>query len=249
MNTFKEVMRKVFKQVWDLVKMSFPAFLIYCCCGSILQMLTLKDESSLTWDNTKLLWTIVLWLGAIAYNAFVSYAQGGMGYEMLVSGNRKRKSMADGVGYKMSNHKEEKEYRVWRGFATGALTGIGILIFGLIFGANGEEINKVFTPEGSSGNTGLGLLVLGGFFISGLTVLPWFYLNGTGYAVSYYFTMLFALIPILVTGFLYIAGAYGKRNKTLRAQEEAAAKARAEAAKPVKINYGGLPGTKPNKRK
>ena len=249
MNTFEEMTKKVLKQFWDLVKLSLPSLVIYCCCGTILQLLTMKDESSLTWDNTKLIWTIILWAGAIAYNAVVTYAQGGMGYEMLVAGNRKRKSVSDGVGYKMSSHKEEKEYRVWRGFVSGGITGIAMIVFGLLFGANGEEINKVFAAEGTSGNTGLGLLVLGGFLLSGLTVLPWFYLNGAGYSVNYYFTILFALIPILVTGFMYIAGAYGKRNKTLRTQEEAAAKARAEAAKPTKINYGGLPGTKPNKRK
>ena len=52
-----------------------------------------------------------------------------------------------------------------------------------------------------------------------------------------------------VSGGLYIAGAYGRRNKTLRQQEIAARAAEAEQSKPKKINYGGLPGTKPKKRK
>ena len=52
-----------------------------------------------------------------------------------------------------------------------------------------------------------------------------------------------------VSGGLYIAGAYGRRNKTLRQQEIAARAAEAEQSKPKKINYGGLPGTKPKKRR
>ena len=58
-----------------------------------------------------------------------------------------------------------------------------------------------------------------------------------------------ALLPILVSGGLYIAGAYGRRNKTIRQQEIAARAAAEEANKPKKINYGGLPGTKPKKKK
>ena len=59
----------------------------------------------------------------------------------------------------------------------------------------------------------------------------------------------FALLPIIVTGVMYIVGAYGKRNKTIRAQELADKAAAVEQAKVKKINYGGLPGTKPRKRK
>jgi hypothetical protein len=57
------------------------------------------------------------------------------------------------------------------------------------------------------------------------------------------------LIPTIVCGLCYIWGAYARRNKTWRAQE---LKRKAEeelANKPKKINYGGLPGTKPKKRK
>ena len=48
---------------------------------------------------------------------------------------------------------------------------------------------------------------------------------------------------------MYIVGAYGKRKKRLREQEIADKEAAREANKEKKINYGGLPGTKPKKRK
>jgi hypothetical protein len=47
---------------------------------------------------------------------------------------------------------------------------------------------------------------------------------------------------------MYIAGAYSRRSKRLR-QQRLEDKAVEAANKPKKINYGGLPGTKPKKRK
>ena len=70
-----------------------------------------------------------------------------------------------------------------------------------------------------------------------------------GMGVSYWFSLLMALIPIAVTGATYLWGAYGKRNKITREQELADRAARAQENKPKKINYGGLPGTKPRKKK
>ena len=76
-------------------------------------------------------------------------------------------------------------------------------------------------------------------------------MNQAGMAVSYYYSLFFAFIPILVSGGVYIAGAYARRNKAIRQQQlaELAAKAEEEKKKNKKINYGGLPGTKPKKRK
>ena len=54
---------------------------------------------------------------------------------------------------------------------------------------------------------------------------------------------------IVVSGALYIAGAYARRNKRLREQLIAERAAAAQENKVKKINYGGLPGTKPKKRK
>ena len=95
----------------------------------------------------------------------------------------------------------------------------------------------------------MGAMVLIGILLSGLTLLPCFYLNGAGITIHYGFTLFFMIIPIAVTGGFYIAGAYGKRNKNMRMQEEQEAALRAKEARGGKVNYGGLPGTKPKKRK
>ena len=77
-------------------------------------------NEKLEWNNTNIAWTVVCILGGAAYNALMAWAHGGSHYEMLVSGNVKRMSAEQFEGgYKMSSHKEAKEYRIWKGFAIG----------------------------------------------------------------------------------------------------------------------------------
>ena len=105
------------------------------------------------------------------------------------------------------------------------------------------------TSEDKPMSTGLGIFVVILLFLSGWSILPFYHLNSAGVSVSFYLSGLLALIPIGVTGVFYIVGAYGRRRKSMRAQELADREMAAKEAKPKKINYGGLPGTKPRKRK
>ena len=240
---FKRTMKTIGRQIWEFFKGSIPATIMYFCAGSVLLMLTMK-ENALTWDNGKLAWTIVCIVAAVAYNVLVTYAQGGNAYEMLVSGNLKRVSAEqfDG-GYKISSHKYAKEYRAWKGFGIGAFVAIWTVAAGIIFGVNQTAIDS------KTVTTGMGVLQIACLLLSGWSLLPFYYINLGGGSVSYYFSILFAIIPLVVTGVSYIIGAYGRRNKAIRAQELADRAAAVEANKPKKINYGGLPGTKPKKRK
>lgn len=243
MANFKKKLKKVGRQIWELFKGSIPAALMYFCAGTILMMLTMKEDA-LQWDGKKLAWTIVCIVGGAAYNALVTYAQGGNAYEMLVSGNIKRNSEFDRGGeIRISSHKFAKEYRPWKGFATGAMIALYTIVSGIIFGANQTAIDS------QSMSTGLGVLLIVCFLLSGWSLLPLYYMNNSGIAVSYYVSILFAIVPIVVTGVMYIVGAYGRRNKAIREQELADKAAAAQEQKVKKINYGGLPGTKPRKRK
>ena len=186
----------------------------------------------------------MLILGAAAYNALMAWANGGSQYEMLVSGNVKRMSAAEFEGgYKMSNHKEAKEYRVWKGFVFGAITSIITIVFGILFGCYQTQIDAK-ELEG-----GVNVLLLLGFFLTGWSLIPLYLMNAANITISYFLSCLFALIPIAVSGAFYIAGAYARRNKRLREQLIAERAAAAQENKVKKINYGGLPGTKPKKRK
>lgn len=249
MSKFKRTIKQIGRQVWEFFKASVPASLMYFCAGTVLMMLTLKmdedtETANLIWDNTKLLWTIVCIAVAAAYDGLISYAQGGQGYEMLVSGNMKRMSSdIYGGELKISSHKFAKEYREWKGFAIGGFMALFPIVVGILFGVNQTAIDN------QKMGTGLAVVLLIGFLLSGWSVLPFYYLNASGHSISYFVSILFALVPIIVTGVMYIVGAYGKRAKTIKAQELADRAAAAEANKTKKINYGGLPGTKPKKRK
>ena len=243
MATFKKKWKNFWRYVWSMFKTSIPATFMYFCAGTILMMLTLKGEE-ITWTNKKLAWTIVCILGGAAYNALVAWANGGSHYEMLVSGNVKRSRMSDdGSGFRMSSHKEMKEYRVWKGFAIGGFSAFWTVLVGVVFACNQSNVSA-----DTSGGA-LGVFMALSFFISGWSILPLYYMNCDGIYVNYALSCLFALIPILVTGIFYILGAYSRRNKAIR-QQILADKAEAERQQnPKKINYGGLPGTKPRKRK
>ncbi len=240
---FKQTMKRFGRQVWDLFKGSIPATMMWFCAGTVLLMLTMK-ENQLNWDNGKLAWTIVCIVAAAAYNALVSYAQGGNAYEMLVSGNMKRVSQSEFEGgYKISSHKYVKEYRAWKGFAIGGFVALWTIAAGIIFGANQAAIDS------KTVSTGMGVLQMICLLLSGWSLLPFYYYNLGGGSTSYFVSLVFAVIPVIITGVMYIVGAYGRRNKAIRAQEAADRAAAAQQSKPKKINYGGLPGTKPKKRK
>lgn len=243
MNKIKSAFKMLGTYLWDFFKGSVPAGLLYICASSVVVMLTMKDDN-FTMDSSKLTWVIVCAVVAYAYNALVSYAQGGQAYEMLVSGNMKRVSAERfGDGYKISAHKEVKEFRYWKGFAIGGMISLWTVICVLVFALNQTAIDTTTTSEG------LAIFVLITFFTSGWAILPFYYLNASGAGLSYWLALLFALFQIIVSGAMYIAGAYGKRSKTLREQMLADKAAAAEEQKVKKINYGGLPGTKPKKRK
>ena len=245
MSTFKKGLKKFGRYVWEFFKNSLPAVLMFFTAGTVLLMLTMKgsenelEEVKIAWDNTKLLWTIVCGVAACAYEGLLMYACGGTHYEQLVSGNLKRTADT----YYDSKHREEKEYRPWKGFVIGCFIAIYTIIFGLIFGFNQEAL------AAKDLSTGTSVLLLIGFFISGWSILPFYYLNAGGVYVSYFWSCAFAILPILIGGIFYIVGAYGRRNKVIRQQEAADKASKAQMEKPKKINYGGLPGTKPKKRK
>lgn len=241
--SFKQKIKQFGRQVWELFKTSVPSAIMLCCASSILLMLTSK-EGTMTWNNTTLAWTIVCGVVALAYDGLVTYAQGGSAYEMLVSGNMKRMSASEFEGgYKISSHKYVKEYRPWKGFVAGVFVALWTILAGIFFGCNQSAIDTQKVSKF------VAIMVIIFLLLSGWSIIPFYYYNLAGGSVSYFLSILFAILPIAVTGVMYIVGAYGKRNKALKAQELADRAAQAEANKPKKINYGGLPGTKPRKRK
>ncbi len=246
-NTFTKKLKYLGRYFWELFKGSILPAMMYGCASAILMMLVMKKmEEGYVWGGTKVAWTIVCALGAVAYHAFAAWASGGNQFEMLVSGNVKRSTYdAYGNEYKMSNHKMMKEYRPWKGFVVGGFVSFLPILLGIVFGCNQAKIDS-----GEYGK-GIATLLLISFFFSGWTIIPFYCMNFAGISASYFLSIIPALIPIAVHGVMYIVGAYSRRNKALRLQileDKAAAEEEAKRAN-KKINYGGLPGTKPRKRK
>jgi hypothetical protein len=243
MNEFKKQTKEFFKYALTLLKQSLPSLLMYISAGGVLMMLTLKQDA-LAWDNSKLTWTLVCALVAVGYNLMVSIAQGTEGYDMLVTGNVQRYSfeVVEG-GYKMSKYKPEKEYRVWKGFVVGGIIALFTIISAILMGANQASIDSGVVTKGNSA------IVLVCAILSGWCALPMYYLNVSGYAISYFWMLPCALLPVVVSGVGYIIGAYRKRAKELKKQALKDSEEQARANKTKKVNYGALPGTKPRKRK
>ena len=265
MTKIKEAWKTFWAYAWELLKSSFLAMLFYGMASSICFMGLLNEEwtGKLTegMNGGRITWIVVAAVLVVAYNCVLSYANGSKGYEMLVSGNMKRLS-AERLGstIKISSHKEVQEYREWKGFVSGAIIAFFTVLFGVLMAANAEKVNAALaviaevSATGESATTsiasGTGVLLVICSLLSGWSILPFVFANLAGASVSYLWSCLFGLLPILASGIMYIVGAYGRRAKNTKAQEEAdRAAAAAAQPKPKKINYGGLPGTKPNKKK
>ncbi len=246
MENFKQMIKTVWKNIWATLKQSFLASVMYTLAGMIMMMMSLRNDKVEWTSGTTVLFVVAI-LCAAAYNGLLMYGVGGKGYEMLVSGNMKRRSAEQlGMEYKISSHKEEQEYRVWKGFVCGLWSSVFIVVCSLVLGANQAVIDAGKVSE----NVGLIVVNVIAMFVVGWVMYPLYFANYTKVAaVSYYYGILFILIPILVSGVCYILGAYGRRNKAIKEQEMADRAAKAEANKVKKINYGGLPGTKPRKQK
>ncbi len=255
MANVKNKLKGIGRQFWELFKGGITGALMYACAGAILAILTLKTNE-IRWDGGKIAWTVVCIFLATAYAGFMAYAHGSAAYDMLVTGNLKRISVAGATeGYKMSGHIYAKEYRAWKGFGMAAFMTVIPLVCGIIFGAKQDTVDYTLARIVAGEDEGLGVGMFIALLIAGWSLLPFFISNAQtvaagGVGISYYYSCFFALLPLLVAGGMYIVGAYAKRAKTLRQQQIAdRAEREAKENREKKINYGGLPGTKPKKRK
>lgn len=244
---FKNKMQKIWAQIWELIKMSLAPAFMYLAMSFILVLLAFGE--TIKFSTAGVVWWAVCFLASLGYNGIIAYMQGNAGFEMLVSGNMRRMSeMSLEGGYKMSRYREAKEYRAWKGFVSGAFLTIFPMIGSIVFACNQSIIDAVFTQQQTASNPSFGWVFVIFLLLSGWSNILFLLINSLGFGVSYLYGLFFAVLPLIINGVLYILGAYGKRRKTLR-EQELRDRASQEQASPKKVNYGGLPGTKPKKRK
>lgn len=233
---------------WEYVKYyaikEFMLLLTYLAASSIIMLVVIQD-AELKYNTMMISWGIAFAL-ALAYNYFYGWLQGGTEYDMLVSGNMKRMSLMEGQVLKISSHKVYKEYRPWKGFIFGIAPALFSLASGIIFGVNSDKVAAAF--EGVSTGS-LGWMFMMVFMFSSWSIMPFFAKHLHVAAPNYFLSCLFALLPIVISGVSYIIGAYSKRAKAIKAQELADREREREEKRERKVNYGGLPGTTPKKRK
>lgn len=191
-------------------------------------------------------WGVAMGVIALAYNCLLLVHCGGNHYEMLASGNLKRQSAYEmGTELNITSYKSEKEYRPWKGFVIGLLSVWAVIAGSILLGANQS---KITSGDGLGKTASVFALIF--HLLGGYVLIPLQQYNACGLGnVNCVVGIVFALIAVLVSGGAYIGGAYLRRNKRLKEQEAQARRVMAEVEKPKKINYGGLPGTKPNKKK
>ena len=246
MSNFKTKWKVFWRIVGECFMRSLTPSVMFFVAGLVLLMLQSKNFGL----SAQMAWAALCAVVALAYNGFLMWICGGNHYEMLVSGNLKRRSaMQSGSELNMASYKFQKEYRPWKGFAIGAFVSLLLIVGSIVLGCNQTAIVEAATNEEVTLTTGLAAVSLIFYCLAGWVLLPILELNIAGTAVSFFVGCAFALLPVCVSGGFYIGGAYGRRNKTVRQQELAARAAEEEANRPKKINYGGLPGTKPKKRK
>lgn len=224
-----------------LVHSLVPLFMYLSMSGMLLVVISRNaDDAGNVAQGTVLTASIICGLIAAAYNALMAWGCGGTHFEQLVSGNMKRRSAEElGSDLTITGYKAHKEYRPWKGFVIGLFIALPVLAGGLLFGNYQQEILAGTTSKAA------GVWIVIFMFLAGWATIPFRYLNAPYWGVS----ATFALIPVIVTGVFYIVGAYSRRASVAKKQALTDRKSAEQTQKPKKINYGGLPGTKPNRRK
>lgn len=154
--------------------------------------------------------TLCILIGA-AFNAHLAYSTGVIHYDAYLTGNIHRRNREMGIE-SGGDHRPEREYALWKGFYIGFLIGVPVILFAGLACIPGAVVNS-----------------FGKFFLvmfAGFALVPVSWMTGgfeNAPAGAYAYSMLFVLLPVIVTGVFYIVGAYveKRRKKVIEARNEA----------------------------
>ena len=147
---------------------------------------------------------LVCVLAGAAFNAPLAFQYGKLHYDSFLTGEIHRRNAAFGI-QSGGDHSPEQEFRWWKGFLIGFYIGIPVIIMG-IFAA--------LPATWSQGE--LALVMFAGWAIfpiqwaRNLLYPDW---TGSYPAVSGGWSILFVLMPVIVTGVFYIIGAMVQKKK------------------------------------
>ena len=138
MAKFKDGCKRVWKWIWECIKHSIMPLVMYITCSIAMAMFAFSVQGSeVHWAyGTPARYLICVGVGLVplVYQGLLAFFLGANGYDMLVAGNMKRMTYEGEV--RMSSHKEEKEYRVWKGFAIGVIASLITVFVAILWGCN-----------------------------------------------------------------------------------------------------------------
>lgn len=150
-------------------------------------------------------------LGGAFFNGHLLYHTGKLHYGAYVAGVLHRKNNAFGIR-SGSGHRPEKEYRVWKGFLIGLYVALPAIILGIAAGS--LSVGQAW------GYVQYAFIMFAGWAILPITFFGTGGAEGAvGLSVSMYWSLLLALLPILVSGIFYIVGAKAEARDRERAVE------------------------------
>ncbi len=201
----------------ECLRRSVSVFLMYMFMSMIMLATQAIDVENTTLIEIVL--GIACMIGGMVFNGHLCYHFGSDHYDTYVSGCLHRTNAMFGIE-SGGDHHVEREYRVWKGFLIGFYVGIVVMVLGLIAG---------FFPK--TDGAGYALMFLSMF--AGWSIIPvgWI-INLVDPNFSYFWSLAFIIIPVLVSGIFYIVGAH--RSKMKKEQKNARQEALKEAVQQEK---------------
>lgn len=150
---------------------------------------------------------VVCILGGAFFNAHLLYHTGILHYDNYITGTIHRRNARLGIP-SGGDHRPEREFRPWKGFYIGFLIGVPVIFFGVLAHFFYEVASFFFT------------------LFAGWAIIPitWFgTLESGGLKADPLWSLLFVLLPILVSGIAYLVGAYlekWQKEKTAERDEK-----------------------------
>lgn len=141
---------------------------------------------------------VVCIAGGAFFNGHLCYQYGKLHYDNYLTGCIHRRNERLGIP-SGGDHRPELEYRPWKGVYIGVLIGLPVILLGILAGFFYDVASLFF------------------ILFAGWAIIPLNWIapgeGGTGFTCSPFWSILFALLPILVSAVMYNVGAMVEKRK------------------------------------
>ena len=200
------------RQFWRVQKVCFLRAVTPCMMYLFMSLIALALQAIATGQEAyEVVLGSIFIAGGAAFNAHLAFSYGKLHYDSYLTGCLHRYNLRMGIS-SGGDHRPEQEYRPWKGFLIGFYIGLPVLVFGIL---------AIFRATWSWAEVALDMF-------AGWAILPIQWYRGAVFPseqswdyppVSGGFSLLMILLPVIVTGVFYIAGAYAEKRAKERESE------------------------------